>query len=258
MSVYPSIEKFNDYLLNKSSDSSFLSLDFKGYRNKAKDLFREKELVIKYYDSIKSKITNLKFVPEDSHILMFYDLENVTYISKLRFDESRLINSIVEEIYNVLSTIDSENAPKYLANKNEYINSLNEVDTNINELVSNSSKKLLVFADRFPLLYFVKEYNLEYDAAFIGCESSKEASAITIEKLTKKVENNNLKVIFVIELSESNIANTIIKNCKKDGFNVEIKTFYTMHNVSKDDYEKGTSYVDFMKKNIEVLKTALR
>lgn len=100
MSVYPSIEKFNEYLLKKTDDSSFLSLDFKGYRNKAKDLFRDKKLVIKYYDSIKSKITNLKFVPEDSHILMFYDLDNTTYISKLRFDESKLINSIVEEIYN--------------------------------------------------------------------------------------------------------------------------------------------------------------
>ena len=165
---------------------------------------------------------------------------------------------IINEICNVLISIDKENENSYISNKNEYIKQIDEIDLSIKNIVSNSSKKLLVFADRFPLLYFVKEYNLAYDAAFKGCESAKEANPKTIEALTNKVKNNNLNVIFVIELSESNIADTIVNNCKKDGHDVKKMVFYTMHNVSKEDYNKGLTIIDFMKINIESLKEALK
>lgn len=164
---------------------------------------------------------------------------------------------IVNAIYEALAKIDSDNADAYKSNMESYIASLNNCDTNIKNVVANASKSMLVFADRFPLLYFVKEYGLSYDAAFKGCESAKEASATTIESLTRVVKENNLSIIFVIELSEANIANTIVNNCAADGHTVKKETFYTMHNVSKDDYKAGTTYVDFMNHNIEVLELAL-
>ena len=165
---------------------------------------------------------------------------------------------IAEEIYDKLILIDEANKEKYKENKDTLVNELNKLDSEIKDIVNNANKKTLIFADRFPLLYFVKEYKLEYDAAFKGCESAKEANPKTIESLIKKVVDNDIKVIFVIELSESKIASKVKEGVESEGKEVAIETFYTMHNVSKDDYEKGTSYVDFMKKNIEVLKTALR
>ena len=165
---------------------------------------------------------------------------------------------IAEEIYDKLALIDEANKDKYKENKDNLVKELNDLDSEIKDIVSKANKKTIIFADRFPLLYFVKEYKLEYDAAFKGCESAKEANPKTIESLIKKVVDNDIKVIFVIELSESKIANKVKEGVESEGKEVSIETFYTMHNVSKNDYEKGTSYVDFMKKNIEVLKTALR
>ncbi|MBP5445645.1 MAG: zinc ABC transporter substrate-binding protein [Acholeplasmatales bacterium] len=136
-------------------------------------------------------------------------------------------------------------------------NELPNLQKEIQQIVDESSKKPLIFADRFPLLYFVKEFNLKYDAAFKGCESSKEANPKTIEKLTKKIIDNDVNTIFVIELSEAKIANTIVENCKKQGKNVSVRTFYTMHNISKEDYEKGMTYLDFMRLNVESLRIAL-
>jgi len=137
------------------------------------------------------------------------------------------------------------------------LNELPNLKKEIQQVIDNSAKKPLIFADRFPLLYFVKEFNLEYDAAFKGCESAKEANPKTIESLTKKIIDNDIDTIFVIELSEAKIANTIVDNCKKQGKNVSIRTFYTMHNVSKEDFESGKTYLDFMRLNIESLKEAL-
>ena len=48
-----------------------------------------------------------------------------------------------------------------------------------------------------------------------------------------------------------------IKRGKKQGKNVSVRTFYTMHNISKEDYEKGMTYLDYMKLNVESLRIAL-
>ena len=167
---------------------------------------------------------------------------------------AKLISS---SIYEALISLDNDNKDYYKENYDKLINDLDEVDNDIKDVISNSSKNLLIFADRFPLLYFVKEYGLEYDAAFKGCESSKEANPKTINSLSNKIKNNNIKVIFIIELSESKIADTIIKELKNDNYEVSKRTFYTMHNVSKNDYKNKKSYIDFMKDNIESLRIAL-
>ena len=165
---------------------------------------------------------------------------------------------ISKAISDAIIKIDKNNKEFYEKNTNDYIESLTKIDNSIKKVIADSSKNLIIFADRFPLLYFVKEYNLEYDAAFKGCDTSKEANPKTIESLTKKIIDNDINVIFVIELSEAKIANTIVDECKKSGKNVQIKTFYTMHNVSKTDYENNVSYIDFMIRNIGSLKEALK
>ena len=58
-------------------------------------------------------------------------------------------------------------------------------------------------------------------------------------------------------MSESKIADTIIKELKNENYEVSKRTFYTMHNVSKKDYKNKKSYIDFMKDNIESLRVAL-
>ncbi len=220
--------------------------------------------ILKEIDTNKTKVINMMDVIKDKGNI--YDEEDPS--SSISADEEEeeeeydehIWNSITNaklianEIYEAIDLITNE---KHSINHEKLINDLNTLDNKFKELVSNSNKKLIVFADRFPLLYFVKEYNLEYDAAFKGCDTSKEANPKTIENLTKKVLDNDISIIFTIELSEANIADVIINNCKKEGKNVLKKTFYTMHNVSKEDYKKGLTYVDYMNMNYEVLRDAL-
>ena len=165
------------------------------------------------------------------------------------------VNLIANSIINAIEDVTGLNL--FIPHEKFCVNELPNLKKEIQQVIDNSSKKPLIFADRFPLLYFVKEFNLEYDAACKGCESSKEANPKTINNLTKKVIDNDISVIFVIELSEAKIANTIVEECKKQGKNVSVRTFYTMHNVSKEDYEKGLTYLDFMNMNLESLRLAL-
>lgn len=160
----------------------------------------------------------------------------------------KLINKIKEEIIN----IDNSNKEIYEKNANNYINEISSIDKEIREIVNSGKRKELVFGDRFPLRYFVEEYELTYHAAFPGCAHETEASAKTITYLINYVKNNNIPVVFHIELSNGKLANTIA-----DETGAKVLEFKTAHNITKDDFDKGITYIDILKDDKEVLKEAL-
>ena len=120
------------------------------------------------------------------------------------------------------------------------------------QLTKRSKNKLLIFADRFPLLYFVKDYNFDYYAAFKGCSSENEVSASTLKFLIDKTKENNIKVIFKIELSSEQIANTLAKQT-----GAKVHTFNTAHNVTVDQLKNDVSVASLFESNIEYLIEAL-
>ena len=160
----------------------------------------------------------------------------------------KIINKIKEEVINV----DKENSDKYIENANKYIEELTTIDNDIKKVVNNSKRDVIVFGDRFPLRYFVEEYNLAYRAAFPGCAHETEASAKTIAYLINYVKDNKIPVVFHIELSNGKVAEAIANET-----NAKVLEFNTAHNISQKEFDKGTTYIDIYRKNIEVLKEAL-
>lgn len=159
---------------------------------------------------------------------------------------------IIENIKEIIKKIDVNNADKYEENATNYINEISKIDNKIRDIVNNSKRKELVFGDRFPLRYFIEEYGLSYRAAFPGCAHETEASAKTIAYLINYVKENNIPVVFHIELSNGKIAETLSNET-----NAKVLEFHTAHNISKKDFDNGLTYVDIFNKNIEVLKEAL-
>lgn len=171
---------------------------------------------------------------------------------------------ITKAIKDALCEIDSDNKDTYINNCNSYVEKLERIDNSIRTIVNNSESKLMIFGDRFPLLYFVREYGISYDAAFTGCSSNKDASSQVIVSLINKIKENKLESIYTIEMSSTTVAKTIqseikkqIKNGSYNGKEVSIYTFYSMQNITKEDFKKGMTYIDFMNKNIEVLENTL-
>ncbi len=159
---------------------------------------------------------------------------------------------ILEKLESKIIEIDNKNKELYENNTKEYINELKEIDSEIREIVKNSKRKEIIFADRFPIRYFADDYNLKYYAAYPGCSHQTEASSKTIAFLIEKVKEDKIPVIFKLELSNSNIAETISKET-----NAKILEFNSAHNISKDDFDSGITYAQIMNKNKEVLKEAL-
>ncbi len=137
-------------------------------------------------------------------------------------------------------------------NAENYIAQINSLDSRFEELFSEEDR-YFVFGDRFPLLYFFKEYGLKYYAAFPGCNSETEPSAQTIAFLNEKLtENDTVKAVFCIELSNHKLAETLANEHK-----LPVEEFHSCHNISADDFSAGESYLTLMERNYDMLKRIL-
>lgn len=160
---------------------------------------------------------------------------------------------IVSAICDELCAIDAANAAYYKKNAAKYIDELLALHKSFEEVVKNANRKIFVFGDRFPLRYFADLYGLEYYAAFPGCATDVEASASTIKFLINKVKEEKIPVVFTIEFSNGKIADTI---CESTG--AKKLEFHSCHTVSADDIKKGETYISLMKRNVIVLREALK
>ncbi len=159
---------------------------------------------------------------------------------------------IVEAITNALCAVDPNDAAAFRANRDAYLDKLTALDLKFHEVIDSASRSTLIFGDRFPLLYFAEEYGLDYRAAFPGCASNTEPSAATVAELIETVKNENIPIVFKIELSNGQIADSIA-----EASGARVETFYSCHTISKDDFENGETYLSLMEKNIPLVKEAL-
>ena len=160
----------------------------------------------------------------------------------------KIVNALRDEVVS----IDNDNKKVYEDSTKEYTDKLEKIDNEFKDIVKNAKRKEIIFGDRFPLRYFVDEYNLKYYAAFPGCSAQTEASAKTISYLVDKVKEDKIPVVFHIELSNGKIAEAISKET-----GAKVLEFNTAHNISQKDFDAGVTYVDIMEKNTKVLKEAL-
>jgi len=160
---------------------------------------------------------------------------------------------IVDGIKNEAVKIDEKNGDVYEKNAAEYSAKINDLDKRFAELLAGEDR-YFVFGDRFPLLYFFKEYGLNYCAAFPGCGAETEPSAQTIAFLTEKLkEPNTVPAVFYIELSNHKLADTLANESR-----LPTAEFHTCHNITADDYAAGESYVSLMERNYQTLATVLK
>lgn len=164
------------------------------------------------------------------------------------------VNEIImtEKICETLSKALPEEKENFQKNAKNYISQLKELDNEFRTIVENAKTKEIIFADKFPLQYFAKEYGLKYYAAFPGCGSDMEPSAKTIAFLVDKIKEDNIKAVFYLELSSHIVADAI-----ETDTGAKPLQFNSCHNITQKQFDSGVTYVDLMKENVNNLKIAL-
>lgn len=160
-----------------------------------------------------------------------------------------MVKNITEELCN----IDPQNADYYKHNSSEYIKEIQKLDSDISDVVKNGKTNKIAFGGTFSYSYFIEKYNLQYVSAYESCGEDTEPSVSKVKEVIDYMKNNGLKVIFYQELSSGKIAESIAKET-----GAEKLVFHTVHNASKEEIDRGESYISLMRKNLENLSVALQ
>ena len=160
--------------------------------------------------------------------------------------------TIVSAIEAKLAEIDPDNKAEYEKNANDYLAKLDELDKEYKDTLSSIQNKTIIVGDRFPFRYLVNEYGIKYYAAFKGCDAGSEASFETVKFLANKMDELNMTDIFIIDGSKGDLAKTIVDNTKDK--NAKVLVLDSMQSTKSSD---NASYLDIMKKHLEVLKEVL-
>lgn len=160
--------------------------------------------------------------------------------------------AIVKKINESVSAWDPAHAEDYRKNTEAYVKELAALDLRFREVMDGAARKEIIVGDRFPFLYFVKEYSLTYEAAFPGCAKDTEPDPKTIAFLIDKVKADQIPVIFHIEMSNQQMSRSIA-----EATGAKERALNSIHNVTQKDFDAGVTYVDLMKQNVKTLKEAL-
>ncbi|WP_455600447.1 metal ABC transporter substrate-binding protein [Cloacibacillus sp.] len=194
---------------------------------------------------------------EHAHGAEDKDGQDHNHDNEVEYDEHiwtspRNAEKMTAAIMDKLILIDPQNRSAYEENTKAYIAELDRLDKDFRQAVSNVQRHRLIFGNRFPFRYLTDEYGLKYSAAFPGCAAESEASAATIAYLINRVKEEKIPVVFHIEMSNEKTADAI---CRETGARKML--LHACHNISREEYESGATYVKLMRKNLENIKEAL-
>jgi len=158
---------------------------------------------------------------------------------------------IVLNIEKALSGIDPENAEYYAENAQKYIQELRKLDGLYNETLDICETKTIVYGGHYAFGYMAERYGLEYKSAQ-GFSPDSEPSAKDLAEMINQIKNEDIRYIFYEELTSPKIAETLSKES-----NARMLELNAAHNIKKEDYQNGTTYISIMKGNLENLKTGL-
>lgn len=161
-------------------------------------------------------------------------------------------SNICGHIQSMLQSIDSSDTQTFKDNFTKYTNEISSVRQSIETVVKSSPKDRIIVGDRFPLIYFVDEFNIRWDCAFPGCSTETEPSLEKMTSLESKIKDNKYKAIIKLANSGNKVADTLAEDT-----GVKVVTFYDCENVSKKDIDFGETYTTLMAKNATAIKEAL-
>lgn len=166
----------------------------------------------------------------------------------LDFDNDR---KLVDAIAEALIQKDPENGRIYLANAQEYKKKLDALDGKYRQALSNCKHKEFVTCGHNAYAYIAKRYDLTYLAAY-GVSPDSEPTPSRIKAITDLTKEHGINYILMEELVSPRLAEAISEES-----DIKVLAFNPGHNLKKEQFDGGMTFISLMDNNLEGLKRAL-
>lgn len=166
----------------------------------------------------------------------------------LDFDNAKMmVNSIAKAFIDK----DTSNKAFYEKNAIHYNQLLADLDKDYKSTIISCKLKKIIYAGHYAFGYLAKRYGLDYIAAQ-GISPDSEPTVRDLAVLIDQINKDNIKYVFYEELASPRIAEMLSKET-----NTDLLLLNAAHNISKEQLEKGISFTEIMKNNLNNLKIGL-
>jgi len=180
----------------------------------------------------ESLVKNLpQILPQDPHVWMNFD------------NAQKIAQNLEGYIVKKYPDLESEIKKNYTALSNE-IQGLKKL---YSKVLPTCKKRTIYHIGHLAFGYVAADFNLSFKALF-SADMDQEPSAKEIALLVKSIKESGAKYIFSEEQLNPALANTIAKET-----GAQILMLNTVEGISKEDFEKGKTYQDLMRDNLQNL-----
>lgn len=166
----------------------------------------------------------------------------------LDFDNAK---TMVRNIAQAFQSKDSANKSFYEQKADEYGNKLSELDSAYKNTLTACKSKEIIYAGHYAFGYLANRYGLKYLAAQ-GVSPDAEPTAKDLVNLVKQIKKDKVEYVFYEELTSPKIAETIAGETR-----AKLLLLNAAHNLAKDEIEKGVSFFDILKRDLDNLTVGL-
>jgi zinc transport system substrate-binding protein len=162
-----------------------------------------------------------------------------------------IAQKIVDNILAALITRDPAGKDMYTQNAEAYKAKLVDLDRRYKETFLTCKKNIFIHGGHFAFNYLAKRYNLVYISAYHGSPDA-EPTPKRLITLKKKMQENNIQYVYYEELIAPRVAEVLAKET-----GATLLKLHGAHNISKEEFEKGVSFLSLMEGNLKNLKAGL-
>jgi zinc transport system substrate-binding protein len=160
--------------------------------------------------------------------------------------------TMVETIAAGLTEVDAVHKDLFTRNAEEYKKKLAALDARFRNELSRCAKRELIQGGHFTFGYLARRYNLTYIAA-LGFTPDSQPSPRQLIALAKQIREHGLRHIYYEELMEPRVAETLSRET-----GATLLMLHGAHNVSKEELERGATFLAIMEQNLANLKVGLQ
>ena len=159
---------------------------------------------------------------------------------------------MVQTIADAFAQKDPGNRDFFLKNTQEYKIKLADLDRRFRETLSGCKHKTLIYGGHFVFGYLARRYGLAYVSPYEGFSPNAEPAPKAIVKLINKLKISGIKYIYCEEFLDPKVARTIA--CETGA---KLELLHGAHNLSKDELNRGITFLDLLEDNLKKLKIGL-
>ncbi|MBI5555353.1 MAG: zinc ABC transporter substrate-binding protein [Elusimicrobia bacterium] len=160
--------------------------------------------------------------------------------------------AMVNRIRDAFIAKDVANKFFYLATAKQYNKMLTDLDAEYQKTLVGCQNKVLIHGGHFAFGYLAQRYRLRYIAAYKGFSPEAEPTPRNLAELVDTIKQYKVKYIFYEELISPRVAEVLAQET-----GAQLLKLSAAHNLTRKELDRGVSFIEIMKANLENLKKGL-